>query len=369
MTAEYQKGYNAAIEMIRAMLASSGDASSSSPEKLDPRLDLPEIPNSNKSKSQDKNERSSNNALQIGDQGNSDIQQAEEKARQENAYSDDEGNIIDKTKEDAASKSRGSGFSGSDSSTSSTSSDSEDDQDDIKSLASTGSDKSNTPDLSRGEKVKKAFSDIQGNDTFRDETIDPVNKESELKAAREASKYTGSSLARFKDSLNKFIRDATEIGKERSWKRLNKNAVSTGLLKKGLTRLGQTEVPLINVYFDQSGSWGPEKIKVGEQAIATLNKYIQRHEIIVKLYYFSNNVHTTPAGQGWSEGGTEGEPILRHIVQTKPNNVIIMTDSDIDDCVSDITVDGAVWFLFKGGKSENLMQHLHGKQLTKSFEI
>ena len=68
-------------------------------------------------------------------------------------------------------------------------------------------------------------------------------------------------------------------------------------------------------------------------------------------------------------GGTSGTPILENIRETKPDNVIIITDNDISDCTESVTVPGAVWFLFVDGVSYNLKEHLSGKRLTKSFEI
>ena len=46
-----------------------------------------------------------------------------------------------------------------------------------------------------------------------------------------------------------------------------------------------------------------------------------------------------------------------------------MTDSDIDDCRTNVVVPGAVYFLFKGGESQNLMDHLKGKKLTRKYDI
>ena len=72
---------------------------------------------------------------------------------------------------------------------------------------------------------------------------------------------------------------------------------------------------------------------------------------------------------GYGRGGTAGQPILNHIQLTKPQNVLIMTDSDIWDCSSTVVVPGAVWLLFKGAISKNLQEHIKGKKLTKTFFI
>ena len=55
--------------------------------------------------------------------------------------------------------------------------------------------------------------------------------------------------------------------------------------------------------------------------------------------------------------------------QTKPDNVIIMTDDDIMDIDESVTVPGAVWLLFKGGQSKNLIDHIHGKKQTNIYNL
>lgn len=112
-------------------------------------------------------------------------------------------------------------------------------------------------------------------------------------------------------------------------------------MKPGITRRAPDTKVAINVYFDQSGSWDEEKIKVGEQAVATLNQYVKQGLIKIYLYYFSINVHEN-ARDARAEGGTRGQPILDHIMKNKPDNVIIMTDSDIGDCMSHVQVPGGV---------------------------
>ena len=104
------------------------------------------------------------------------------------------------------------------------------------------------------------------------------------------------------------------------------------------------------------------------QAIGTLNKYVQRGEIKIEIYYFSEKVHKSKSAAE-AEGSTYGQPIIDHINQTKPDNVIIMTDSDITDITTPTTVPGAVWLLFKGGISENLIDNIHGKKQTKVMYI
>lgn len=214
--------------------------------------------------------------------------------------------------------------------------------------------------------IKKILGNLEDQQNALMESKAAILKEKAVKASEVAKKYRDSPLTKFTESLTKFIRDELARGRQDSWSHINKKYVYSGLLRPGSTWQGKNNVPLINVYFDRSGSWTKEKTEKGAQAIATLNKYVTRGEIKLKLYYFNTRVMDTDPG---GHGGTDGQPIMDHIQQTKPNNVIILTDSDIDDITTDVSVPGAVWMLFYKGRSENLMEHLHGKKLTKYFDI
>ena len=172
---------------------------------------------------------------------------------------------------------------------------------------------------------------------------------------------------------------------------MNKKYAGTGVIKPGVKKHGNGKVPVINVYFDKSGSWDASKTKIGEQALGTLNNYVRQGKIKVNVYYFNNDVftgtrafnndsgkwewfdrHDTVDGQGW--GGTEPGPVIKHIQTSKPDNVIVMTDDDFDwtsdgEWNGSAEVPGAVWMLFRGGKSSKLPQHLKGKKQTKQFEL
>lgn len=214
--------------------------------------------------------------------------------------------------------------------------------------------------------IKKILGNLEDQQNALMESRTAILKEKAVKDSEVAKKYRDSPLTKFTESLTKFIRDELARGRQDSWSHINKKYVYSGLLRPGSTWQGKNKVPLINVYFDRSGSWTSEKTEKGAQAIATLNRYVTRGEIKLKLYYFNTKVMDTDPG---GHGGTAGQPILDHIQQTKPNNVIILTDSDIGDCTTDVSVPGAVWMLFYGGRSINLMEHLHGKKLTKYFDI
>lgn len=193
-----------------------------------------------------------------------------------------------------------------------------------------------------------------------------------VKKKREKASSKGSitikNINEFQPSLNRFIK--SQITKKRgySYAKPNKKYNPEDILKPGRTRAQQTKIPRINVYFDVSVSWGPGDIELGKYYISILNGYEQQKKIIVDLYYFANRVSKNPSECG---GGTKGQPILDHIVETGPDNVIVMTDSDITDCKTKIQVPGGVWFLWRSDElySKNLYDHLSGAKVTESFSL
>lgn len=221
----------------------------------------------------------------------------------------------------------------------------------------------------RLQEIKKMLNDLKTQEKILDETGEAVRAEQRKKAERNLQQYNASPLNSFKMSLQGFIKNQISQVKGTSWSKINKTYAHSGIMKPGRTRYSSGKVPLINVYFDQSGSWGPEDIKVGEQAIATLNKYVKQGDIQIKLYYFDTQVSGNRADM--TSGGTDLAPVITHINSTKPDNVIIMTDSDGDwtQYPGSATVPGAVWFLWRNSVSNELKKHLSGKELTKSFML
>ena len=109
-----------------------------------------------------------------------------------------------------------------------------------------------------------------------------------------------------------------------------------------------------------------DKSAAAFKAIETLNQYVRDGDIEIRVYYFADKVGSERGKVG---GGTRGTPILDHIEQTKPTNVIVITDGDIGDCHRVVKVPGAVWMLFYDSRSQNLMEHLKGKRQNKYYDI
>lgn len=219
----------------------------------------------------------------------------------------------------------------------------------------------------RVKQIKKALSDLQKAQQAIDESKEQVQKDVMAKAAKDSRKYRDSPLVRFTESINRFIRNELARGRNSSWAHINKKYVNSGLLKPGYSYSSRNEVPSINVYFDRSGSWDKAKTEEGRKAIATLDRYVTRGELKINLFYFNTQVLDTDPG---GTGGTRGEPILEHIVQTNPDNVIVLTDNDISDCRTKVQVKGGVWFLWYGGTHHNqIADYLSGAKYTGEFEV
>lgn len=331
---------------------------------------------------------SGSSSPQIGDRGDEQIQEAEEAARRAEE-------IAERSEE----KSSGSPSSGSPSHNNSNSSGSEGSKDSYDELAGKANEvgdaaqdlankiendkhgeedkvfkspeerKKELENEKRLQEIKKMLNNLENKEKILDETQETIRAEQRKKAERNLAQYKASPLNAFKLSLQGFIKNQVSQVRGSSWSKINKTYAHSGIMKPGKTRHTSGKIPLINVYFDQSGSWGPEDITVGEQAIATLNKYVKQGDIQIKLYYFDTKVSGNRADM--VNVGTDLDPVITHINATKPDNVIVMTDSDGDytKYSSSATVPGAVWFLWRNGVSNELKGHLSGKQLTQSFKI
>lgn len=234
--------------------------------------------------------------------------------------------------------------------------------------------RSEEENIERIDRVKKMLADEETASDIDYETEKKVQgsrqQKREIERKKQLRKFQNAdNIEGFVVSINNFIKNEVAKTRVHTYSKLNKtyNANTGSIIRQGTRTQKSGHIPRINVYFDQSASWSEEDIRVGESAIAVLNQYVKKKQIVIDVYKFANRVGTLDEYVG---GGTAGEPVMRHIRETRPDNVIVMTDSDIDDIKSPVTVNGGVWILWKNGYvSENLKQNLHGKKLTKYFNI
>ena len=227
----------------------------------------------------------------------------------------------------------------------------------------------------RLDDIKNALGDDAMKAEIEAETDYHVNRElARKKAAKDAAAKASSPIQRFRESLKKFIANQIQRERDRSWKREDPSYEGSGLIRPGRITTEDKKIPRINVYFDQSASWGDSDVKAGMEAIGILNNYVKRGEITIYIYYFANHIHSNQE-DAVAEGGTHaGAELIEHIQSTRPDNVIVMTDGDFDWTgeiaqAPVIKVPGAVWFLFRREESQLLQQHLQGKRQTRKFMI
>lgn len=218
----------------------------------------------------------------------------------------------------------------------------------------------------RAQQIKEIVKDIAvKNDLVKEVNANKI-KQKQVRASKADADYRASGLRQFTLSLNNYIKSAIEEIEDYSYKRINPSYAKNGFIVPSLTST-PGPIPSINVYHDVSGSFNDEaKTAAAMQAIATLNKYVREGKVKIKYYYFADRVASDRNSAGL---GTSGTPIIEHIEQTKPQNVIVITDGDISDISRDCIVPGAVWMLFYEHKSDNLISHLKGRKETRWYMV
>lgn len=242
-------------------------------------------------------------------------------------------------------------------------------------------DELSSKEQARLKRIQDALHDINIERKIQDETENAVLNDREVqKRKKEAQKNSkkllnvrSGGLNAFKASIDKFMKDELSYKRLPSWKRPNKRyPEETGIVLRGRARVETKNIPLLVVYFDQSGSWSKDDVQKGLAAIESLNYYVKQHKLKLEIYYFAVNIHTDAAAARVEGETLDAITLVEDIKKRKPNNVVIMTDSDPDSggyCPS-VTVDGGVWLLFRDNSiSKQLYRNVNGKKLKEVFSI
>lgn len=225
-------------------------------------------------------------------------------------------------------------------------------------------------DTSSKEFTDKIKQDREEKIAARKEKEKAEIKRDEARKQRASGGVITGGIEMFKQALQRFIKtEIAPISKMQTYSRINKKYVNTNVLKKGVKKHAEHQIPSVNVYFDTSASWGQSDIQVGKGAISALDTFVEKGLVKVSLYYFANTVGTTP-NQG---GGTNTLAVVDHIIATNPDNVIIMTDSDgdfyRDEVYNTAVVKGSVWWLWRNYRSVNFKNHVIGRKANQQFMI
>lgn len=221
----------------------------------------------------------------------------------------------------------------------------------------------------RVAEIEKAFKDVKMRSKLEDENRGAQRAEKIARAAREEEidRIRGAGLRNFKGSLLSFIQNEVHVERIDTYSRLHPSYEDSDIIVPGWYDEERIGVPSVNVYWDVSGSFSiPSKTAAARQAIEQLNKYKRSGELKLNTWYFADRVASTPSAAG---SGTNGDNVLKHIKQTKPDNVIIITDNGFFMSPTSVEVPGTAWMLFYDGRTQELVDALHGKRRTLIFDI
>ena len=221
----------------------------------------------------------------------------------------------------------------------------------------------------RARQIADIFKDAVTQGNLIREVDRNIEKERIARTERAQQRLASSGLSRFKMSLDKFIKNEVLEREEYSYAKLDPVYLDMGYYEPDEVEI-DGPIPLINVYQDMSGSFSlyPEKLEGAYRAIDSLRKYVKKGLLKMKLYYVTTSV--TPAEDGpVGGGGAEGNKIIEHVQATKPQNVIVITDSDADGCTKKVTVPGSVWILFYDNPAPSLAANLRGRRESRQYMI
>lgn len=245
-------------------------------------------------------------------------------------------------------------------------------------------------DEERAVQAQEIKADLASSNTQSElsaEDIAQIRAEHQAVKAREkeADKYKARSRQSFKgfqDFLSSLYRAialqvTTDEVQDDTWSAINRRHSGTGVLQPGkrINDLPNKKIPVIDFYFDCSGSWDENDIAIGQKAVSRLADMEENGQIKINVYYFASNVHTD-AQSARNEGSTDGwNEIVKNVIATQATNVIIMTDADMErwwkgDKALSYTVPGYVWYLWRDGENApRLPRDLKGRGGTQQFSF
>lgn len=243
-------------------------------------------------------------------------------------------------------------------------------------------------DEERAQQVKKIKADMADAGTaaelsaedaeqIRAENQAIISSDKEIEKYRRRNSNSFSGFDSFITSLKKALamQVTTDTEKASSWSAINRRYDGTGVMKPGIKnkQLPNKKIPVIDFYFDCSGSWGDRDIQKGNEALSQIAQLEKDGLIKINIFYFADHVHTSPEPARW-EGTTRAwNDIVTNIITTRATNVVIMTDSDMRryaETGKGYKVPGVVWFLWKNGdNAQSMPQKLQGKSGTLQYSF
>ena len=234
----------------------------------------------------------------------------------------------------------------------------------------------------RKVKVKQA---MENNLETRDiEMEQEMQKRSEKRRIRanqsELDKYTNyRPISEFYVDLYRTIADQVkqvEIDNQ-SYDEINPEYDDDVIMKADVVKYEQRqEKPSIDFFFDVSGSWENSDVELGKRFVASLKEFVDRGELELNVYYFSDIVNQKlDIARGYI-GTSAWTKILDTIKSNNAKNVVVMTDGDMDIYAAKsgqkCLVEGVVWYIWKIGGyyttgAKELPKYLKGMQGTTQY--
>ena len=242
----------------------------------------------------------------------------------------------------------------------------------------------------RAQEIKADLSNSNTQTELSAEDIAHVRAETQVIKARdkEAASYQArdrKSFKGFQEFLNSLHRAialqvSTEETNDDTWSAINRRHSGSSVLQPGkrLNELPNKKIPVIDFYFDQSGSWEESDIEIGKKAVTKLADMEAAGLIKINIYYFADHVHTDAASARDESGTRAWNDIVKNVIASQATNVIIMTDDDMEHRFGysytakpmSYIVPGYVWYLWKNGENApRLPRDLKGRGGVQQFSF
>lgn len=200
-------------------------------------------------------------------------------------------------------------------------------------------------------------------------------QEDELRKRAEALKNRVLKFPSFKTDLLKAVADQvrSKVRVHKTYQRMNPTYANSKLIMRGKEDVKLKQIPHIQVYLDCSGSMTGYHQQI-KDALKTLSDYEKKKLITLEYWYFADEISQN--ARDVIGGCTEAfDKILTNIKQTKPDNVLILTDRDFDgqshwDKCEKVKIPGCMWWVWptKNARSVRAMEYIIPRVDTHLFQ-